>query len=93
MGKHHKMYTKYIAWSFVSNLCVSIQTAMTTNNMLNAISSPEDTGYRTLNYIGKDVIGQVGGLIYMAKISEKADKNPGLFQRGKNYYRTYSRRP
>jgi len=34
---------------------------------------------KTANYIGKDIIGQCGGLFVMAKISRGADSNPKKF--------------
>jgi hypothetical protein len=34
---------------------------------------------RTFNYIGKDIIGQMGGLMYMSKMGDKADKEPVKF--------------
>lgn len=78
-GIYNKKYCKFLKWSFLSNVLVSIESAMATNNMLNAIGSEDTTDYRTLNYIGKDIIGQMGGILYMAKMSEKADGQPKQF--------------
>jgi hypothetical protein len=47
--------------------------------MLDVVGNVEGDGYRTINYIGKDVIGQLGALAYISKMSEKADKKPGDF--------------
>lgn len=76
MSKH---YLKYMKWSFVSNVLVSIQTAMSTHSMLNVVSDPEGEAYRTINYIGKDVIGQVSALVYMSHMSDKSDSKPMHF--------------
>ena len=78
ISKCHPKYTQYVAWSFVSNLIVSAESAMGAHSMLSAIGSESDT-YRTINYIGKDIIGQVGALGYLAKMSQRADKEPRRF--------------
>jgi len=78
VGKIHPKYIQYVGWSFVSNVLVSVESAMSTHSMLYAI----DTGtndLRTANYIGKDIIGQIGGLAYMAKMGKEADKDPHRF--------------
>jgi len=77
-GKVHKKYKQYIGWSFVSTIFVSAETALTTHSMLNAINNDSEF-IRTFNYIGKDIIGQIGGLTYMAKMGQKADDNPKKF--------------
>jgi hypothetical protein len=74
----NEKYYKYVKYSFLTNVCVSAESALTTHNMLQAIGSCPDT-IRTANYIGKDVIGQLGALWYMTKMSTKADKNPSKF--------------
>lgn len=75
-GKVSPHYKKYVFWSFLSNVFVSMQTAMTTHSMLDVIGSTNggDT-IRTVNYIGKDIIGQIGSLVYMAKMGEKSDSD------------------
>lgn len=78
IGKVHKRYQQYIGWSFISNIFVSTETALTTHSMLNAINNDSEF-IRTFNYIGKDIIGQIGGLTYMAKMGQKADKSPKRF--------------
>ena len=77
-GKVHPKYTQYVGWSFISNVLVSAESAMSTHSMLNAIGTCSET-VRTANYIGKDIIGQFGGLLYMAKMSKQADKKPLTF--------------
>lgn len=77
-GKIHPKYTQYVGWSFVSNVLVSAESAMSTHSMLNAIDNCPDE-LRTANYIGKDIIGQIGGLAYMAKMGKESDKNPHRF--------------
>jgi len=77
-GKVHKKYTNYIGWSFASNVLVSAESAMATHSMLHSISCDAET-IRTANYIGKDVIGQLGCLAYIAKTGKEADKDPHRF--------------
>lgn len=74
-GKISPYYMKYMKWSFVSTMLVSIQTAMATHSMLDVVGDPISESYRTINYIGKDVIGQFGSLAYMSYMGEKSDKN------------------
>ena len=77
-GKVHNKYTSYIGWSFASNVLVSAESAMATHSMLHSISCDTET-IRTINYIGKDVIGQLGCLAYIAKTGKEADKDPQRF--------------
>ena len=72
-----KKCMKYVKWSFASNVFVSMQSALSTDNMLNAIG--DSGGYMTINYIGKDIIGQAGGLLVMLQFSKKSDKEPKMF--------------
>lgn len=77
-GQVHTKYTSYIGWSFASNVLVSAESAMATHSMLHSISCDTET-IRTLNYIGKDVIGQLGCLAYIAKTGKEVDKDPKRF--------------
>lgn len=77
-GKYNKNYTKYIGWSFCSNILVSAESVLATHSMLHAIDTGSET-MRTVNYIGKDIIGQIGGLVYMAKMGIKSDTEPRKF--------------
>lgn len=73
-----KLYKKYITYSFISNIFVGMESSIATHNMLNTININNDVT-RTFNYIGKDVIGQMGGMLYMARLSKNADKKPKKF--------------
>jgi hypothetical protein len=72
-GKTTPEYIKFMGWSFVSTALVSVQTAMSTHSMLDVVG---DSSYRSFNYIGKDVIGQIGGLYYMTHMASKSDQEP-----------------
>jgi hypothetical protein len=78
-GKVHPLYCKYIGWSFVSNIAVSAQQVLSTHSMLATVSTYDTDSIRTLNYIGKDLIGQIGGLLCIAKLGKSIDKSPTKF--------------
>ena len=78
-GNYHPMYGKYLGWSCISNIIVSAESVLSTHSMLSAISTDNTELVRTVNYVGKDIIGQVGGLWYMSKMSKDADKEPKKF--------------
>jgi hypothetical protein len=78
IGKYHPLYPKYIKYSFLSNIFSSAQSAIITDNMLYAINTNSET-IRTINYIGKDIIGQLGGLIVLSKVGNLADEKPKSF--------------
>jgi hypothetical protein len=75
-GKTSPEYIKFMGWSFVSTALVSVQTAMSTHSMLDVVG---DSSYRSFNYIGKDIIGQVGGLYYMTHMGVQSDQKPLKF--------------
>lgn len=78
VGKNHPKYSEYLAWSFISNLIVSAESAISTHSML-AVLGVQSEAYRTFNYVGKDIIGQLGALGYISKMSSKADEEPYKF--------------
>jgi len=74
-GKVHKNYKKYVGWSCFSNFIMSIEGVLSTHSMLSVIGHTNSELNFSLNYIGKDIIGQLGGLYYMNKMGQKADKD------------------
>ena len=76
-GKINKNYIKFVIYSGMSNFMVSAQTSISTHNMLMANNIDNDS-LRTLNYIGKDIFGQIGCLVYMNSISSKIDEDPEI---------------
>jgi len=83
-------YIKYMRWSFASNILASTQQTLVVHNMLLGVNSAETDNMKTINYVGKDVIGQMGSLIYMANMAEKADKDPRKFLRYSNIFQQLS---
>jgi flagellar biosynthesis protein FlhB len=78
-GKVHKKYGKYIRWSCFSNFIISIESVLSTHSMLSVVGHASNELTLSVNYIGKDIVGQLGGLWYMNKMGQKADKEPSKF--------------
>lgn len=78
-GKVHKNYGKYVGWSCFSNFIISIESVLSTHSMLSVVGQASTELTLSVNYIGKDIVGQIGGLYYMNKMGEKADKEPKKF--------------
>ncbi len=78
VGKYHPQYFNYIKWSFTSNVLISMEQAMATHCMLHAINM-DTQSMQTASFIGKDIIGQLGGLVYASKMGNKADEEPKTF--------------
>lgn len=76
-GKTGKHYLNYVKYSFLSNTVVSVQNSIAVQSMLNAITS--DPELANINYIGKDIVGQLGSLVYMTKYTNKIDEKPKTF--------------
>lgn len=69
---------KYLSWMAINSWATSTSAVLSTNSMLSSIMSsvPSFTTVITTTYIGKDIIGQIGGLTYAWKTGKKADKEP-----------------
>lgn len=78
-GKVHPRYTQYVRWSFISNIIVSAEYVLSTHSVLNSVSVNNNDTARTINYVGKDIIGQMGSLIYISQIGTKPDANSKKF--------------
>ena len=78
-GKVHKNYGRYVGWSFFSNFIISIESVLSTHSMLSVVGQSTSELTLSVNYIGKDIVGQLGGLWYMNKMGQKADKDPSKF--------------
>jgi hypothetical protein len=67
-------YLKYLS---LNSFFTSISAVIATNSMLNSIvDKPSYTSTMTTTYIGKDIIGQLGGILYSLKTGRNADKTP-----------------
>lgn len=77
-GKVNSMYKNYIGWSFISNIAVSAENVIAAHNMFSAMECNSET-LRTTNYIAKDIIGQIGCVMYISKFGKLVDANPNKF--------------
>ena len=72
------MLRQYLKWTAINSFSTSVSSVISTNSMLSSITS-QGTSYSsiiTANYIGKDIIGQLGGLMYAWKTGKTADSQP-----------------
>jgi hypothetical protein len=70
--------TKYLGWMALNSWSSSVNSVIATNSMLGSIigTSPSYCASITTTYVGKDVVGQLGGLVYAWKTGNKADSEP-----------------
>lgn len=81
-SKVHQHYGRYVGWSLFSNILVSVESVLSTHSMLSVVGKASSELTLSVNYIGKDIVGQqFGGLWYMNKMGQKADKKPKEFIR------------
>ena len=78
-GRVHKNYNRYVGWSCLSNVLISIESVLSTHSMLSVVGHASTELTLSVNYIGKDIIGQIGGLYFMDKMGKKSDKDPPKF--------------
>lgn len=68
---------KYIFWMSLNSCVESCAFVLSTNSMLSSImATPSYTTVIATTYVGKDIIGQLGGMIYGWRNGKKADVNP-----------------
>lgn len=79
IGKVDKNYGKYVGWSCASNIIVSIESVLSTHSMLSIVGQTSNELTLSVNYISKDIVGQLGGLWYINKIGKKVDNDSSNF--------------
>lgn len=67
---------RFFAYSFVTNLCVSMERTLSAHSMLSTVGEASTTNILAYNYIGKDLIGQLLSLPAMLMIGSSADQMP-----------------
>lgn len=68
---------KYIRWMALNSWASSTSAVISTNSMLSSImNTPSYTSVIATTYVGKDIIGQLGGLGYAWRTGKKADQQP-----------------
>lgn len=70
-------FQRFSRWMFVSTCLASCQNVLSTDAMLTLLSVMNEQ--RTLNYIGKDVVGQLSSLAVMMGFTKHIDANPRRF--------------
>jgi hypothetical protein len=78
-GHRHPLHKQYLGWSIVSNSLASMQYVMSTHSMLSVLGDTSSQVAFSASYVGKDIFGQLGGVIYMNRVGKKADDDPGKF--------------
>jgi hypothetical protein len=76
---HHPLYFQYMMWSFTSNTIVSIESVLGTHSMLSVIGQSSSQAIVSFNYIGKDLVGQMGSLFYISRVGKHLDSDPKKF--------------
>lgn len=74
--KYSPLYGQYMGWTFISNIIGSIEDCVSTHCMLSTLTTHSNDLSISYNYIGKNMIGQIGGLFCIHKIGSDIDNNP-----------------
>ncbi len=72
------LWKHFSGWLSASTLLSSCQSVLVTEAMLHALMA-DTTGYQVFNYVGRDVLGQLGGLCVMMGLTKQIDKHPQKF--------------
>ncbi len=69
---------KYMAWNFAFNVCSSINNVLSTHAIMASLSSAKDnsSGNITYNFIGREIVGQFGGIAISLLNNRKVNANP-----------------
>lgn len=78
-GVIHPKYLNYVKWSCFSNVVISMENVLGTHSMLNVLGKSSTELTLSVNFIGKDLIGQLGALTYISKMGKKADSDTKKF--------------
>lgn len=78
-GKVNNKYLYFIGWSSLSNLIMSMENVLGTHSTLSVLGKSSTELTLSANFIGKDIIGQIGSLLYINKMGKKVDKDPKKF--------------
>lgn len=70
------MFLQFSGWLSASTVASACQSVLSTEAMLSVLLG---SGSQTWNYVGRDVLGQLGGLLVMSGLTKQTDKNPRQF--------------
>ncbi|MBL4898311.1 MAG: hypothetical protein JKX76_01560 [Colwellia sp.] len=73
------VYKRYLRGCFSSNLLGAIEFTIATDSMLESVTSLNTEISMTINFLGKDILGQLGCLGIVSKIGKYSDKSPTNF--------------
>jgi len=70
--------SRYLRFMALNSWATSFSNVLSTNSMLGTLmgSTPSYTSVIATTYIGKDIIGQMGGLLYAWRTGKRADHQP-----------------
>lgn len=75
-GRVHARYNQYIIQSSLSNCLLSAECVLSSHSMLSVFSNNNNAVNLSLNYLGKDIIGQTAALYAIHYFGKKIDQNP-----------------
>lgn len=73
-GKISNSYKSYLFWNSLGNFFASIEVSISSDTMLNFLSNTDSTNL-SINYVGKDILGQLGSLYILNKVGKKIDED------------------
>lgn len=71
--------SKYIKWSFISNTLISFESVISTHSMLSVVGHASTEAIASYNFIGKDILGQLGGAYIIKKFGSQIDTDTPKF--------------
>lgn len=77
---HSAAYTSFVGWSAATNFFVSAESVLSTHSMLAAVAASTTLALSS-NFIGKDILGQIGGIVFMNKYAHTSDQQQHRFIR------------
>lgn len=69
-------FARFSGWLTASTVASSCQSVLSTEAMLSVLLGTEA---QTWNYVGRDVLGQLGGLLVISGLTKQTDKHPTKF--------------
>jgi len=72
------LWKPFTRWMAASTLLSSCQSVLVTEAMLHVLMA-DTAGYQVFNYVGRDVLGQLGSLCVMMGLTKHIDKHPKRF--------------
>jgi hypothetical protein len=74
-SNYSKKHIHFLKWNFISTITGSANSALSTTCILSSLMPSNNSFIIAYNYIGRDIIGQLGGLLFVSKHAVKMDKD------------------